>query len=331
MLRRAWWRLLLGLWVSAAVAPAATFADWVEEVRQQIPRRGAGVFRVPSEEQQAAFRATFTALAERRLAAAAELARPLHYELRELTDSATGRRYAQLVEARPWRHYYGVYFVALDEAPQDLVIEAPHPLYDVWSERGAAALMLDPRLRPAVWFMSTVHRYDQGDENSQPVASDPTHALPQIFQVAHEVFTLVPCRRWVLQIHGYAWSDKTAAKIGPDKVHAIVSPGAPNERDPLVAVPTEAPAQQLVGGLRQRGWRIWWCTRRTDPLSAGQNPQAWFSNSHPQLGPGWFTHVEMESLVRQAARDGDLAVFGPLVEAVAALPWRSAAAETGNR
>lgn len=315
--RRLFWLGLLLL--LPRLAPAETVLGALEAVFQQIPKSGAGVYHEPDTAEQAAFRAVYEALARCDLDAAAPLAAAVGYQLRPWDDEATGRRLWLLSEREPWSRYRGICLLDPDPAALPLVIEAPHPKFDVHSWRLAAAIFGGLDLRPFALLMTTAHRYDTGSQDIGPTPADVTHHTPSIFQVAHEALTTVGGRRYALQVHGFRETDAIHQAFGRERVDAIVSQGWTADFQPL-DWPDDCRAMQLIAGLTKRGLSAEASKVKGQPLNAGQNPQAHFTNGPDGAGRGWFIHLEVASRLRFAGAE-DPAAYTPIVATVAALDW----------
>lgn len=318
--RRLFW---LGL-VLALLQPGRgeTVPSVLEALVKQIPNAGAGVYHEPDEAEQLAFSNLYAALARRDFEAAAPLAAAAGYELREFDDEATGRRLWLLSERAPWSRYRGICLLDPDDTALPMVVEVPHPRFDVHSWRLAGAIFGGADLRPFALVMTTAHRYDTGSKDAGPTPADVTHHTPSIFQVAHEALTMVGGRRYALQVHGFRETDAIHQAFGRERVDTILSQGWTAERQPL-DWPDDGPAMRLLAGLRERGVEAVASQVRGDPLNAGQNPQGHFTNGGGGAGHGWFLHLEVCSRIRFGGAS-DPAVYRPVVEAVAAIDWRGA-------
>jgi len=200
----------LGAGLTAAGAAAA--ADGVLDILFDAPHRMAdSMIDMPAVGPvEAPFKAALDAAAKGDLAAARRQAATAGYAIVEKSED--GRRYFILME----RDGAGVGpTVAIARNPvRDVVIEAPHPIIDRYSDREAAVLFLALGARALV--LSGANRCASKeasacsgktrvchDGNNPYRTSDPSHNPATLFHVAHLAFT----RRWpqsiVFQPHGF--------------------------------------------------------------------------------------------------------------------------------
>jgi len=191
---------------------AAAAADGVLEILFDAPHRVAdSMMDMPAiGPVEAPFRAALDAAVKGELAAARQQAAKAGYAIVEKSED--GRGYFILME----RDHAGVGpTVAIARNPvRDVVIEAPHPIIDRYSDReaavlflalGARALVLSGANRCAAKESSSCSGKTRvcGDGSNPYRTSDPAHNPATLFQVAHLDFS----RRWaksiVLQPHGF--------------------------------------------------------------------------------------------------------------------------------
>ena len=314
-------RFVVGLVGCLLVAPlqAQSVAATLAAIFAKIPGSGAGVYQEPGEVELADFRTLYEAMARREIVAAGPLAEAVGYTLTAFDDPVTSRHLWLLQERSPWSRYRGACLIDPSPEAVDLVIESPHPKYDIHSWRLAAALFGSPDLRPFALVMTTAHRYDTGSKDEGPTPADVTHHTPSVFQVAHEALTTVGAHRSALQVHGFKETAAILEAFDAERVDCIVSQGWTADYQPL-EWPDDAPAVKLIEGLRSRGVQAVASKVKGQPLNAGQNPQGHFTNGPDGAGQGWFIHVEVASRLRFAGAE-DPAAFAPIVETVVAMGW----------
>jgi hypothetical protein len=201
---------VIGAGLTAGGAAAA--ADGVLDILFDAPHRVAdSMMDMPAiGPVEAPFRAALDAAAGGDLAAARQQAAAAGYAIVEKSEG--GRGYFILME----RDRAGVGpTVAIARNPvRDVVIEAPHPIIDRYSDReaavlflklGARALVLSGANRCAAKEVSACSGKTRvcGDGSNPYRTSDPAHNPATLFQVAHLDFS----RRWprsiVFQPHGF--------------------------------------------------------------------------------------------------------------------------------
>ncbi len=112
-------------------------ADLVDVVRDYAGGlRPDAPYRPPVAAERRAFLRGLRVLAS---AEAADDLRALGFSITERVDPATGRRFAQVVDTRTDGRAWGLYLVDLSE-PTRLLVEVPHPNYDLRTEEMGLAL-----------------------------------------------------------------------------------------------------------------------------------------------------------------------------------------------
>ncbi|MEV7544069.1 hypothetical protein [Streptomyces sp. NPDC089915] len=262
---------------SVAPSPAGTSpAD--HDLVQRIGRFTAGFgerggYRVPTtDERKTLTRGVALLLDGDQDAARAELA-TVGYTLDTVTDSATGRRYAEVADGnaasgRAGRGWGRVY-VDLGHPPR-WSVQVPHPIADARTELlGARVLRAAPG---GVLVLAGAHRNADVDG-----AADMAHRSDSVF---HGVVDELMRRNLPgIQLHGFA----NESFPGRD---AVVSTGAGDK--------ATADARQLVTALRSDGLRV--CPAYTERcrLSGTENEQG-------QAAAGddvRFLHLELSKAVR---------------------------------
>ena len=221
---------------------------------------------------------------------AAEVVRPLDYDVIAYTDTATGRHLVLLQERqRPdgsWPHAWGLYVVAPDST-SDLVVEVAHPLDDIdsWIV-GVDTFRLG---NAADLFVAGASRFaGEGD------AADVAHNVHTVFQAMHQAELARP-RAVVFEPHGFEGAEH--ASYGD----IVVSNGTSTPDDL---------ARSVAAALRREGFSV--CLYNgvdCSALGATTNVQG------QTIEPGdHFLHVELAARIRH-----DPALARKVAEVVARL------------
>jgi hypothetical protein len=170
----------------------------VRDFVASIPRRGTEAYDVPTPIEVQAFTDAVEEARAGRLPQARRALDPLAYDLVEGEDRRTGRRLLVLQERRQqdgdWPHGWGLYVFA-SGSPDGLVVQVPHPLFDIDSfELGLAAFQ---RSDASALFVAGAHRYANRDGSS-----DVAHSEGTMFQQVTR--SLVGADTTLLQFHGFA-------------------------------------------------------------------------------------------------------------------------------
>lgn len=249
----------------------------------EIPRKGSEGMALPSESEARRFIAGVTAVTSGQSALARRLLRPLSYSLSRITDSATGRDSWVLAESRNedgrWPHGWGLYIFAA-EAANPLVVEVPHPLYDVDTPQvGVEAFR---RGDAQALLVAGTHRYANSDGSS-----DVAHEAGTMFALVHQA--IVTGDQVVAQFHGFDGSD--TGGLGD----IVVSAGEPTP---------DVPVDSVTESLRGAGFDV--CQydgESCTSLGGTQNVQGeWCRTVRAR-----FLHVELSREVRDQSTRRSLA------------------------
>jgi hypothetical protein len=210
--------------------------DFVEAV----PGRGSEAMELPTESESSRFIEAVRAARSGWPARADELVDPLNYRVRTVRDSATGRTVYLFEERRvgdgSWPHGWGMYVVA-PRAVRPVVVEVPHPVFDVGTARiGVAAFR---RAGAAALLVAGTHRYANRDGSSDAAQEDRT-------MFARVNRALVSRGDVVLQPHGFD-SGSHDGDSDISKADAVVSGGES---------PPSALIQDVASGLRSIGLEV---------------------------------------------------------------------------
>lgn len=228
-------------------------------------------YRVPSPDQLEISRRAFTALVDGQILTAAAIFDEIGFEVVHLVNEGEATylvREKSSVGLRGW----GLYAVNLTSR-RPLLLEAPHPLNDRYTDRQALNLMT--RLGGRAVLLSTAFRCATRRRSECPgytkacgqkrwrhryTASDVAHTARSIFHVAHEVLFASDPMLIAVQLHGF--------QRRPDRPrHLIVSdgtrlPGGPQSISNRLAalIKKRLPARQMVVSCNQyRGARLNLC------------------------------------------------------------------------
>lgn len=280
----------------------------------EIPRKGSEGMTMPSETDARRFIAGVRAITSGQPVLAQRLLRPLSYSLSRITDSLTGRDSWVLAESRnedgSWPHGWGLYVFAA-EAANPLVIEVPHPLYDVNTPQ--AGVEAFRRGDAQALLVAGTHRYANSDGSS-----DVAHQAGTMFALVHQ--TIVTGRQSVAQFHGFDGSGSEG--LGD----IVVSAGEPT---PDIAV------DPVTDSLRVAGFDV--CQydgEHCASLGGTQNVQGEWC----RLMKARFLHVELSREVRDdpvlrslAARTVAEALTGDSALSAAAAPRPPAQTQSWRR
>jgi hypothetical protein len=297
--------LLAALFVAAAVfgAPLARaltveqgdFLALVATLKSQAFAANSGLYVAPAAQQRSDFRQLAGEILAGDEAGADLLAGPLGYELVRYTDQTTAAIYLgvrEILVGGLQTVGWGSYFVnlAFDE---DVLVEAPHPLFDTNTPEIAARVFRDAGARG--FLMAGAHRNANGVGTA-----DVAHLATSVFQEVHEVFNGPSALTTAYSIHGFDADNYPTYPVGIDVVasngdggigQTIVDLDATFEGGGLAfyaynTLAANDPLNQTVnGGLAG--------TTFSD-LGGTTNKQGVFSRG---LG-GTFVHIEMEQSIR---------------------------------
>jgi hypothetical protein len=247
------------------------------------------------------FAAALEAAASGDLAAAHRHAGAAGYAVIEASEG--GRRYVLLMESD--RAGIGPTVAVAADPVRDVIVEAPHPVIDRYSERQASVLFLALGARALV--IAGANRCAAkaetpcsgktrvcGDGNNPYRASDPAHNPATLFHVAHRIFE----RRWpqsvVFQPHGFA--------NGGSPVWFVISDGSAEKRpgDAMLTGRVRDALRETLGRERavscqdpdDRGIKTRWLCATTTVQGRDLNGSADACRSDAPYASGRFLHIE---------------------------------------
>lgn len=207
-------------------SPAVGVERLVEQFVRELPGRASQAYDAPSVDDRKRFGAAVRLLASGRKDAAARLVGGLDYRLESLAGDASGRSLLVLHETRTadgdWPHGWGLFIFDLHTESR-VIVEVPHPLYDVNTPQVGVALFEAAHARAL--FVAGTHRYANADGTS-----DVAHSRGSVFDAANRA--LVVADSVVVQPHGFDESDH------PDDGDLVLSSGMSPPSDELQNVAT---------------------------------------------------------------------------------------------
>jgi hypothetical protein len=252
--------------------------DQVYQLEDFMPLAKSGGYVLPTKEERASYSEIISSLEAGDLVNASGLARGHGYALLRYLDLGDKEKVSYLLqEGIPVSKGWGLYLIR-EEAANNIIVEAPHPLSDKQSE--LIALDIYRALDARALLIAGAHR-DANDDAKADVA----HTKYSIFQSVHEtllrktpVFSDVPV---VLQIHGFT------AKKRPGYPNIILGFGKKASWAEI------ALAKEIVGALASRGLEAGYCVDDSWPdLCAKKNVQG------SSKGEAVFIHIELDETAR---------------------------------
>ncbi|MGA4839006.1 hypothetical protein [Streptomyces sp. G45] len=242
-------------------------------------------YRRPSADVRRAAASGVAALVDRRRERAERRLASAHLSVRTVTDSATGRRYAEVAEVRDRSadaaspRGWGRVYVDLD-SPVRWSVQVPHPVADRDTERLGAELLR--RARGGVLVVAGAHRKaGRGDE------ADVAHERRSVFHAIVE--ELAERGLPGIQVHGMA--DDSA----PDH-DVVASTGRGRE--------AVREGRDLARALARRGYEVCRSWARSCPLEGRANVQGRDAKAQESE----FLHVEFAPKMRTESRHRRAAV-----------------------
>ncbi len=118
----------------------------------------------------------------------------LGYELVKITNKKTGTIYYVLREGADQNKGWGLYIFRAGNNSSDMVIETPHPLYDLDTER--IGILAFEKSGARAFLLAGAHRNANLDGSA-----DVAHSPRSMFQTVHE--SVAATSTTVIQIHGF--------------------------------------------------------------------------------------------------------------------------------
>jgi len=194
-------------------------------------------------------------------------------ELARLTNKKKGTVYYILREAAGRNRGWGLYIFRAGNGSSDLVIEAPHPVYDLHTDN--IAILAFEKSKARAFLLAGSHR------NANPDGSaDVSHSPKSIFQLVHEVVT--DRSTIVINIHGFSLTNQ------PGYPQIVLSSGDGKETLPVIEISSILETENFTIGVVNG--------ENLKELEAANDIQGKYTNS---IGAG-FIHMELESSLRKS-------------------------------
>ncbi len=194
------------------------------------------------------------------------------FDLIKLTNEKTGIAYYVLRETAGQNRGWGLYIFRAGSGSRDLVIEAPHPVDDLHTDR--IGIMAFSESKAKAFLMAGTHRQANRDGSS-----DAAHSPRSIFEVVHE--TVTKNSTTIIQVHGFTLTKE------PGYPQIVLSSGD--------GVAT-SPVSELSSILKAKSFTTRIANGRTlKELEAATNVQGKYANSINAT----FIHMELESSIRE--------------------------------
>lgn len=242
----------------------------IARLETNMPRPGSEGFVKPGNQDMAAFDELTNEIETGLLEPATSLAATYGFELVEYTDRGDENAKSYLLrEEKPVERGWGL-FVFRTEPTNNLIIEAPHPLFDNGTPQ--LALLVYRTLSAQALLIAGAHR----DANADGTA-DAAHNPQTVFQAVHENL-IRSTNPTVLQIHGFA-TDKH-----PGYPQIVLGSDQANASNLLATLSTAFTQSGLTVGICDGGsWTA---------LCGETNVQA------SSMSDGVFIHLELDETVR---------------------------------
>jgi hypothetical protein len=235
-----------------------------------MPRASSQGFVVPTDAEKIAFAEIVANLEADRNDQAIQRAAENGYELVQYSDRTDADAISLLLrEVRPIHKGWGLYAFRTGPA-RDVIVEAPHPLFDEGTPVIAAQIY--QALQGRALLIAGAHRHANADDSADAAHQDQT-----IFEAIHESLTKSD-QTVIVQVHGFASSNHAgypSAVLSTDGARA-----------------TEL-VERLAEALRQAGVSVGVCDGGSWAALCGEtNVQAQY------IGPATFIHMELDESVR---------------------------------
>ena len=185
----------------------------------QMPGAGQNDYQAPSAQNRQALGQTIENILSGNIAQARNQASAFDYEIllfRDTSQKPTGKFYLLQAE-KPVNHHWGLYAFAKAPLRPSLILQAPHPKFDL--NTGDEAVFCFKRLKARALFLSSVHRCNHTDTStcsgsttvcdnslSPYRISDMAHVVNTGFQEATATANRSLEKPVFIQLHGFARS-----------------------------------------------------------------------------------------------------------------------------
>jgi len=189
---------------------------YLTQIVEDLPGSNGNNYRAPTVTQLNSWGNMLDGLFNGNLEAANALAASLNYQIIDFIDTtiALNNRFYIIKEKSSQTYYWGTYVISTNPLRSSLVIQAPHPVYDL--KTGNQAIFCFKRLIPKALFISGTHRCNNSESSecsgtttacgsTAPYRiSDNPHNSNSVFQkVTEAIFNKFENTVFV-QLHGFA-------------------------------------------------------------------------------------------------------------------------------
>ena len=258
-----------------------SFRNQISILEKNMPRANSEGYLPPTNKEQTDFAELISMLTTGDLARAVDLATGNDYTLNYYVDRGDDYAVSYLLrEQRPIQKGWGLYALRLDST-SNIIIEAPHPLYD--KRTPSVALDIYRALDARALLIAGAQRNANGDK-----LADVAHAPESIFQSVHlalsQEIQTESGNVIILQIHGFHTSKHEGY---PQVVFGLGEKPLPKE----IAI-----AQKIKDALSEQGISAGLCMgsgSELEDLCAKTNVQGSVTNE------GAFIHIELDEKIRK--------------------------------
>ena len=192
-----------------------TLEDFIDQRIERIPGKDSGQYTVPSMYTLQEWEYVIEAIIYKEYIKADSIANLIGYEMELLNDK--DESYYVLYSNTK---YYGTYIFNINPSRPNLIIQAPHPLNDMYT--GQQAIYTFKHLDAYAYFLAGAHRYNNA------LAAEVTSNYNNFFQVATEVVYEELQLATFIQLHGFAQKqddpDVVISYGKPDNEFSVTSP-----------------------------------------------------------------------------------------------------------
>lgn len=258
-----------------------SFRNQISILENNMPRAKSEGYILPTYTEQTDFAELVSVILTEDLPGAVDLATKNNYTLNYYVDRGDNYAVSYLLrEQRPIQKGWGLYAFRLDST-SNIIIEAPHPLYD--KRTPSVALDIYRALDARALLIAGAHRSADRDK-----LADVAHAPESIFQSVHVALSQEIQNASgdviILQIHGFHTSKHEGY---PQVVFGLGEKPLPKE----IAI-----AQKIKEALSKQGISAGVCTgveSNLEDLCAKTNIQGSATNE------GAFIHIELDEKIRK--------------------------------
>ncbi len=189
---------------------------YLQKAIDDLPERGGKDFQKPANQQLQQWERAVELVLSGKIAKARKTADSFDYNLIRFTDTtlAKDKPFLLLKARKPVQNHWGIYVFNPDPCRDQLVIQCPHPKYDL--NTGDQGVYCFKRLSANALFLSGTHRCNQNDtsacsgktsvcngSNAPYPTSDMAHNARTPFQRATAVINDKTFESVFLQFHGF--------------------------------------------------------------------------------------------------------------------------------